>query len=260
VGAIKNGKIINFLEKIELKLYKDTTEIIAVTNSFKENLISRGIDKNKIDIIPNGSNLELFYPREKNQELLNKLNLQGKFIVGYIGTHGMAHGLDFILNSLRDIKDNSIHFLFIGDGAVKQNLKKMAKKLNLKNVTFLKPIRKEDVPNYLSIIDVSLVPLKKNDLFKTVIPSKIFESCAMHKPILLGVEGESKGIIEEYNAGVCFEPENKIDFIRKLKILRDKNKYKIFQKGCSLLAKNFDRKELANKFFFILKECIISPS
>jgi len=237
VGAIKNSKIINFLEKIELFLYKDSSKVIAVTNSFKKNLIYRGIDKDKIEVIPNGSNLEFFHPREKDKNILKKLKLENKFIVGYIGTHGMAHGLDFILNSIKDINDNSIHFLFIGDGAVKQNLKKMAKKLNLKNVTFLSQIKKKDVPYYLSIIDVSLVPLKKNDLFKTVIPSKIFESCAMHKPILLGVEGESKKIIEKYNAGTCFEPENKIDFISKLKILRDRNKYKIFQRGCSLLLK-----------------------
>lgn len=254
VGAMKNKKIIKFLEKIELGLYRDSAKVIAVTDAFKKNLINRGIDEDKIEVIPNGSNIELFYPRKKDNELLNILNLKNKFIIGYIGTHGMAHGLDFIIKSISKIKDDSIHFLFIGDGAMKNEIVSLAKKLNLKNVTFLKPIKKEEVPKYLSICDVSLVPLKKSDTFKTVIPSKIFEAAAMQKPILLGVEGQACEIIEKYNAGICFEPENEKDFLEKLSYLRNEQNYKELQKGCINLAKDFDRKKLAQKMLNILKQ------
>jgi len=253
VGAMKQGKMIEILEKIEIFLYKNSTKVISVTDSFKENLISRGIDKNKIEVITNGANLELFYPRDKNINLLNKLNLQDKFIFGYIGTHGMAHSLDFIINSIAEIKDKNIHFLFVGDGAMKEKIIGIANNLNLKNVTFLEPIKKEEVPKYLSIVDVSLVPLKKSDTFKTVIPSKIFESCAMQKPILLGVEGESKRIIERYNAGICFEPENKNDFLDKISLI--KKEYQNYKSGCEKLANDFDRKKLSNKMLNIIKGC-----
>ena len=165
VGAMNDGKMIRFLEKIELGLYKDATKVISVTNSFKSNLISRGINADKIEVITNGSNLELFYPREKDQELIKSLNLADKFIVGYIGTHGMAHSLDFIVRSISKIDD--IHFLLVGDGAMKEEIVKIAKELNLSNITFLDPIKKEEVPRYLSICDVSLAPLKKSDTFKT---------------------------------------------------------------------------------------------
>jgi len=240
--------------EIPISSYKDAIKVVSVTESFKEKLISRGIDEKKIEIVTNGSNLELFYPREKDKELLEKLNLKDKFVIGYIGTHGMAHSLNFIVKSIAKIRNETIHFLFIGDGATKAEIIKMAKELNLKNITFLSSIKKEEVPRYLSICDISLAPLKKSDTFKTVIPSKIFEASAMQKPTLLGVEGESKKIIEKYNAGICFEPENEQDFIEKLKILnQDKIQYKKMQIGCQKLSLNFDRKYLAKKMLDIIK-------
>jgi glycosyltransferase involved in cell wall biosynthesis len=257
VGAMKQGKAIDTLEKIELGLYKSCNKVVAVTDAFKTNLINRGIDTNKIEVVTNGSNMELFSPREKNQELLKSLNLENKFVIGYIGTHGMAHSLDFIVNSISKIKDEDIHFLFIGDGAMKQKVLEIAKYLNIKNATFLNPIKKDDVPDYLNICDVSLAPLKKEDNFKTVIPSKIFEASAMLKPTLLGVEGQAQEIIETHNAGLCFEPENEKDFIEKVQILKNnKEKYIELQKGCEELAMAYDRKRLAQKMLEIIKNML----
>ncbi|HFU76450.1 MAG TPA: glycosyltransferase, partial [Arcobacter sp.] len=103
-------------------------------------------------------------------------------------------------------------------------------------------------------IDVSLAPLKKSDTFKSVIPSKIFEASAMRKPTLLGVEGEAKRIINNYEAGLCFEPENEKDFIEKVYFLKDNpQKYLDFQKGCISLAISYDRKTLAYEMLKILK-------
>ena len=197
--------------------------------------------------------MELFYPREKDKKLLKELNLESKFIVGYIGTHGMAHSLDFIMNSIGNINDNDIHFLFIGDGAMKKTIVDIANNLQLENVTFLNPVSKEEVPKYLSVVDVSLAPLKKEDNFKTVIPSKIFEASAMKKPTLLGVGGQAQEILEKYGAGVCFEPENEKDFIEKVLDLKsDKQLYSAYQGGCEVLAKDFDRKKLANKMLLTI--------
>ncbi|MDI1293537.1 MAG: glycosyltransferase family 4 protein [Methylobacter sp.] len=254
VGAMKQGRTIEMLEKIELALYRDATRVIAVTDAFKTNLAGRGIDAVKIDVITNGSNVELFYPRPKDQGLLERFNLNDKFIIGYIGTHGMAHSLDFIVSSIANIKDENIHFLFIGDGAMKQNVVELAKSLALKNVTFLDSIAKEEVPRYLAICDISLAPLKKEDNFKMVIPSKIFEASAMQKPTLLGVEGQAQEIIEKYNAGLCFEPENEADFIDKVMQLKnDQAKYQELQQGCVKLAEAYDRKKLADQMLSIIE-------
>ena len=257
VGAIRgDSKIFKILEKIELRLYRRSSRVISVTNSFKENLISRGINGDKIKVVRNGANLERFSKRERHGVWEEKLGLKEKFVIGYVGTHGMAHKLDFILRSWpKDRTD--LHLLLMGDGAEKIKLQELAKELNILNITFLDSMSKEEVPDILSLMDVSLVPLKKSDLFKTVIPSKIFENSAMQIPILLGVEGESAEIVTRYGAGLCFEPENKTSFAEKLTALKeDEELYTSCQKGCLTLAKSFNRKKMADDMRNYLLEII----
>jgi len=259
VGAMRESRILDWLERVELWLYRDAARVVAVTDAFKANLVARGIDADKIDVVTNGANLELYRPREKDRELLTKLGLEGKFIVGYIGTHGMAHSLDFIVRSLAKIDDPDIHFLFVGDGAVKEKIVTLAEALELDNCTFLDPIPKAEVPRYLSIADISLAPLKKSDTFKTVIPSKIFEASAMGKPTLLGVEGQAREILEKYGAGLCFEPENETDFLKKVTSFKeDRTLYESCQEGCTKLAEDFDRKRLAETMLSIISSLVRS--
>ena len=253
-GAIKKDYLLNFLTKMELCLYRKATHVVTVTNGLRENLVGRGIDGSKIDVVTNGANMELFTPREKDSQLLNTLGLEDKFIIGYIGTHGMAHGLEFIIESIKDLKDKNIHFLFVGTGAKKEATVNLAKKLRLTNVTFLDPVSKSEVNRYISIIDVALVPLTKTVIHASLIPSKIFESSAMKKPMLLGVEGEAKEIVEHHHAGVSFEPENKKEFLEALQKISSSDEYYLeLQKGCTELAKAFDRKNLAKKMFDVLE-------
>lgn len=256
VGAMKQGHVIDRLEKIELGLYRSANHIIPVTDAFKMNLVNRGIDEDKISVITNGSNNELFSIREKDEFLVQELNIGNKFVIGYIGTHGMCHGLDFIVNALAKVEDENIYFLFIGDGAMKQTIVDIAERLKLKNINFLDSIPKEDVPRYLSVCDVSLAPLKNEDNFKTVIPSKIFEAAAMGKPTLLGVKGQAKKVLEEDGAGICFEPEDEEDFLLKLIKLRNKKIYKACQEGCLKLAKRYDRKVLAEEMLEVIKRTV----
>ena len=254
VDVLRDGPIIRFFEWWEKRLYKKALKIVVVTDSFKENIAARGISREKIHVVKNGANIALFTPRTKNSTLLEKLKLQNKFVICYIGTHGMAHKLDFIMYCALKIKNPAFHFLFIGTGAEKKNLLRMKQEMQLGNVTMIDPVPKEEVPDYLSCSDISLIPLRKSELFKTVIPSKIFETCAMKIPILLGVEGESKALIEKYRAGLCFEPENEEDFLEKLNILYlDKKLYEKTRDGCAQLAKDFDRNLLAYKMYEILK-------
>ena len=257
VGAMKSSKLLDSFEKLELFLYRKADLIISVTESFKSNLINRGVEENKIKVVKNGVDLSVYKPAEKDMDLLTELNLQDKFIVGYIGTHGMAHGLSFILDSIKGLSNN-IHFLFIGGGATKEKLLKQAISLELDNCTFLDFVPKSEIVRYISIIDVALVNLKKSDTFKSVIPSKIFENSAMLKPILLGVQGESESLVVDYNAGVCFEPENKDDFLRKLNVLYLENKSESlnYSAGLEGLAKDFDRQKLANDMLSELKQKI----
>jgi glycosyltransferase involved in cell wall biosynthesis len=250
VDVMRENFFIRFLSWIEKLLYRKAWKIVVVSEGFIPTIVNMGIDASKIHCISNGISKNNFYPQEKNKILLTKLNLEGKFIVGYMGTHGMAHRLDFIINCISELKDNSIHFLFIGEGAKKEDLMKQAIELKLKNVTFVNNVSRTEVSSYLSLLDIGLIHLRKSDAFEKVIPSKIFELAAMQIPMLLGVRGEASRLLMKYNAGVCFEPENENDFISKLLELKNNSSLrKQIKEGEALLAKDFDRETLAHKMF-----------
>ena len=254
VGAMNDNLFIRYFEWEEMRCYRSAKNLVVVTDSFKKKLISRGIEESKIYVVKNGVNKELFTPIPKDEELINKLGLQGKKVIGYIGTHGMAHKLDFIINCAKHLEGKTnYHFLFLGNGAEREHLVKLKEELNCTNVTMLESVSKQEVKRYISILDICLINLKKSELFTSVIPSKIFENAAMQIPILMGVEGEAKEIVEKYNAGVCFEPENEQDFISKLNMLNDEAFYNNCKKGCANLAVDFDRKNLASNMFDICK-------
>jgi len=255
VGAMKRNRAIRYFEWIEKRLYKSANHIVVVTDTFKKKIIERGISEDKISVYKNGANLELFKPQERNKTLEQKLNLKNKFVFAYIGTHGMAHGLSFILNSIKNIEKTNpeIRFLFIGDGAEKKNLVQQSKDLKLTNTIFIDSVTKKEVVEYLSLMDVALVNLKKSDTFKTVIPSKIFEAAAMEKPILLGLEGETQGIIEKYNAGICYEPENSKDLNKAIQQIIQPDIYKEKVSGTKKLLVDFDRKNIAAKMLDTLR-------
>ncbi|GGK07029.1 glycosyltransferase family 4 protein [Parabacteroides faecis] len=254
VGAMNDNILIRYFEWQEKRCYHSAQKIIVVTDSFKQKLVERGIDSSKIEVVKNGVNRSLFVPEVKDLQLLNELGLQNKKIIGYIGTHGMAHKLDFILQCAKKMEGkNNYHFIFLGDGAEKRNLLDLKEKMNLKNVTMLDSVFKLEVKRYISILDIALINLRKSELFTTVIPSKIFENAGMEIPILMGVNGEAREIIESYHAGLCFEPESEIDFCEKLDLLlTDKNLYNECKEGCRKLSLDFDRNLLANKMLQII--------
>lgn len=257
VGAMNDNAFIRYFEWEEMRCYKSAQKIVMVTDSFKKKLISRGIPAEKISVVKNGVNKDLFAPMPKDEALLDELGLRGKKIVGYIGTHGMAHKLDFIIRQAKEMEEkNDFHFLFLGNGAERENLLKLKEELNCTNVTMLESVSKQEVKRYISILDICLINLRKSELFTTVIPSKIFENAAMAIPVLMGVEGEAQETVESYGAGICFKPEDAEDFKAKLKQLQDPEIYESCKRGCLKLADDFDRKILAKKMYEVLQSAV----
>lgn len=261
VGAMKKNIIISFFEWLEMRLYKNADRIIVVTDTFKDKISKRGILASKISVHKNGANVEMYKPQGKDPDILKETGLEEKFIFAYIGTHGMAHALDFVLNSVGKLQQSypHFHFLFIGDGAEKNNLLALRDRLELNNVTMLPSVPKDQVVRYLSVMDVALVNLRKSDTFKLVIPSKIFEAAAMRKPILLGLEGETKELIEAYNAGICFEPENEQDFLEKVVQISQENIYYSCKIGCSELSVDFNRNNIAKQMLEDIVKVVAAP-
>lgn len=259
VGAMEESLLLKLLDQIVLFLYRKADRVVVVTDAFKERIHKCGVPNNRIHVIKNGVHLDQFQLRGKDHYIIEQYDLKHKFVVAYIGTHGMAHNLDFILDCAAKVKNENIHFLFVGDGAMKGRLIIKLKALGLENVTMLDAVPKSEVPRYISVSDVALIPLKKRDTFKKVLPSKIFENAAMEKPILLGVEGEAQAVVEFYNAGLCFEPESEVDFLEKLeRMYSDKTVYQAYQLGCVNLAKDFDRKELALSMFDVIESVLVA--
>jgi len=248
VGSMKYNSIsYRFLKVVENHLYRSAKKIIVVTDSFKKYLIeNQKINSDKIGVFKNGIHLKnLSNTNIKKSNLIKqKIGLNNKTVISYIGTHGMAHGLKFILDSIQYIENSKLHFLFIGNGAEKNNLKKHSEKLKIKNFTFLDSVPKENVYDFIQLSSFALINLIKSDEFKNVIPSKIFENIALHKPILLGVEGESKNLIDEYNVGISFIPENRDSFLEAVGKIQniDLNKFKI---NADKMIVHFDREKIA---------------
>jgi glycosyltransferase involved in cell wall biosynthesis len=259
VGAIKNKYLIGILEWLEGFAYRKADHIVPVTKAFKTHIAARGAAEDAITIIRNGVNLDLFEQTEFDSKLATDWSLENKFVAAYVGTHGMAHGLDVVLGAAKILREHEdIVFLLVGDGAERERLAAELAASGLNNVIMKGQQPKEMMPAIWSITDVSLVLLKKLDLFKTVIPSKIFESMAMSTPIILGVEGEVKGIIEEAASGLCIEPESAEELAAA--VLRLKTDQAVYQQlsaaGRGYVAEKFDRKKLADQYLALLESMV----
>ncbi len=193
------------MARIELALYRNAARVVALTPAFKTRLIERGVPAPKIAVIPNGVDRAAFAPRA-NLALKSELGAQGRFLIAYVGTHGLAHGLAPLIEAMADLPQG--HLLLVGDGAAKSALAETAWRGALPNVTLWPQIPRARVPEIIAGVDAMLVSLRRADVFRTVIPSKIFEAAAMEKPILLGAEGQSRAIVEKYAAGAAFTPED----------------------------------------------------
>jgi glycosyltransferase involved in cell wall biosynthesis len=262
VGAMGDSPMIRLLERVEMLLYRKAVRIVSVTESFKRILIERGVEGGKIEVVTNGVDLACFGPREKDAVLSARFGLTGKFVAGYVGTHGMAHALETILDAadrMREIDGGDAYrFILLGNGARKQDLVVAAARMGLTNVVFIDTVPKAEVARYLSLLDVSIIHLKKTELFTNVIPSKLFESMGMGIPVLHGVAGESAAIVEKEGVGLVFEPENAVELCDKMEMLRwDAELYRSFHKNCLAAARRYDRSTLAGRMLNILEGIVV---
>jgi len=255
LGVMKEGLVTNILEKMELFFYRKCKRLIMVTKSFKDNVINRGIDGEKVHVITNGVNQELFYPREKNRELIDKYNLKDKFVISYVGAHGISQNLSTILKVAKALNnEKDIQFLFIGEGAEKDKLREIVNHENITNVKFIDSQPKEMIPEFYNTSDVCLIPLKNIELFKTFIPSKMFEIMACGIPIVASLEGEAADILNDSKSALVVEPDNQEEIKRAiLKLKEDRSLYDQFKKnGPIFVEENYSRKKLAEKYLEIM--------
>ena len=262
VGAMKeNNFFIKLLHKLACFLYKRADVIVCVTNSFKKELIALSIDDSKIVVIENGMNTDkLIAPNQSIDQIMKKYEFNNNdFIISFIGTIGMAHGLDVVVNAAKKIKDKNIKFLIIGEGAEKEKIIQRVKNETIDNVSILDSISWQEIININQVVSINLIHLKKNDLFKKVIPSKIFESMVMKKPIILGVDGESREILKNANCGFFMTPEDENSLIENIdKLQSDKDLLNSMGKnGYNFVINRYNRSKLAKKMIEFISNKVI---
>lgn len=250
VGAMKNGRAIRMLESVERHAYRSADHVVSVTDGFVPHIEERR-QRPGISVIKNGVDLSKFKKAASAEESKARFGLGGKFVAAYVGTHGMAHGLDTILEAAAHLRDDPrIAFLLVGDGAERRRLEAKRKAMGLENMVIAGQLPRSEMPGVWSATDASLVLLRKSETFKTVLPSKMFEAMAMECPMILGVEGEAASLLEEADAGIAIEPENAAQLADAVRRLADDPQLgsRLGSSGRAFAAANFDRRKLAQRY------------
>jgi glycosyltransferase involved in cell wall biosynthesis len=257
LGAIRRRYLIRALEMIELHLYHRAALIVPVAESTRAYLLDKGIAPEKIHIIPNGIDARYLESATATAESVRKeLGLEGKFIVSYIGTHGMSHALEVALRAAEALsEDPAVHFLFVGEGAEKDNLEQLAENLKLKNVTFLAEQPRDRLLAFYRASDAGLVPLRRLPIFKKVLPSKLFELMGASCPVICSVEGEAAELVNRAGAGLCIEPENIGQLVEAIKRLRAEPELarRLGASGAQFVKTHYLRSALAEQYLEALK-------
>ena len=252
LGAVRESALLRLMDKLEIFLYQRATIIISVTHAFKNNLIERGISASKIKVVTNGVARDFFCSDIDRNKPTQNTDFHDTFMVGYIGTIGLAHCLETLVHAAEYLTSHhpqeKVLIFIVGDGANKKKLVDIVDRLNLKNIVFWDSVSRAEVAKYWAMCNASIIHLKKDKLFETVIPSKLFESLAVGVPTVLGVSGESAELVRSTNTGIIIEPENHIALAKAiLKLKGNPELLNSMRKNCILAAKSYQRENLAKQ-------------
>ena len=254
-GVLKSKILIKVAFWFEKLIYRSAKYVNVLTPAFKEVLIkNKNIPKDKIIFIPNAADFSLSKELQQDFdsfEFKKDIGLEGKFVITYVGAHGIANNLMQLISAAKQLRDTNLVFQLIGDGMEKKLLQKNVLENKLKNVIFRKPVSKKDVFKYILASDVGASVLKKADTFKTTYSNKTFDYMSCKKPVLLAIDGVSRELINNANCGIYVEPENINHIVQGIKLLMSKSQKQLNllgQNGYDYAKEHFDRKILAKKY------------
>lgn len=260
VGAMPaSSPIVRALDVVADGMYRHADRIVVVTRAFRDALVKRGVADEKIAFVPNGVDLSRFTPCDARPEDRREMGGDARFIVSYLGTHGMAHDLGRLLDvagRMRSRRD--VAFAFVGEGAERKALEERARREKLENVRFLGVQPRERMPRLYAASDLCVVPLRKSELFQTVLPSKIFEIMGMGKPLVIAVDGEARQVVEEAGAGT-FVPPGDSDALHDgiAGLLATPERLREYGlRGRDFAARSYDRRTLARRFLDVLESVV----
>ncbi len=261
-GNLKPGLIYYLLWNITSFLYRKASKIVGNTQGICERIVDRGIEQNKVELITNAADVEIFLSsKSKGDSFRKEIGLNDQFFTIYAGGHGMVNSLETIIEAARYLREyNDIFFIFVGDGEKKEDLIRMKEKYQLKNVVFVPPQPKNRMPEIFASADVAIVTLKNVRVYEGALPNKLFDSMASGLPVVLAIGGEAKRLIEEAQGGIAVEPENPQALARAvLSLYQERALAKdMGKKGQEYVVKHYSRREIAQKLELVLREVIPS--
>ncbi|MGH9504295.1 MAG: glycosyltransferase family 4 protein [Terriglobales bacterium] len=248
------------LARIAGFLYRKADHVVVVTPAFKEHLVQAWqVPAEKISVVENGVETELFSPTTE-PKLRTELGGDGKFVVSYIGTMGNAHGLQTLVEAAAELQSSGaeIQFLLVGEGAEKKQLVSLVRSRGVTNVRFVDQQPRGVIPAYICASDACVVLLKKSEVFKTVIPTKMLEFMSCARPVILGVDGQARQILEEAQAGIFIEPGNPSQLARAVLRLAGDGQLKqtLGRNGRRHILQRFSRRQTANAYLDLLSELL----
>jgi len=221
IGVLKNPVLIKLSRWLERFLYGRATHFLVNSPAYRDYLVDKGIAPERISLIANGVDPDMFQPQADGQSVRQQLRLDGKFVVTYAGALGMANDIETILRAASQLRDDrSIHFLFVGGGKEQANLQKLAQSLNLENVTFAGGRNKNEMPEILAASDACLATLKNIPMFRTTYPNKVFDYMAAARPTILAIDGVIRDVVENAEGGIFVPPGDATALAEAVRSLR----------------------------------------
>ena len=263
VDANVSRKLYDLLSRIADFLYKRADKIVTVTRGAQDVIKRHGVPDDKLELIPTGIHSNAIKPMESSAEIRGKFGDGETVLVTYVGTHGMAQKLSTVLEAAKLLsKQPRVQFISVGDGAEKQDLLEMKDHLGLDNVHFIDQLPQHEALNYIAASDICLVPLRKAELFKETIPSKLYEIMACGKPVVLGVDGEARELLETASAGVFSEPEDPKALAAAVLKLADEPELRsrFGQNGRRFVVENYDKRTIADQYLALLSSLVNANS
>jgi glycosyltransferase involved in cell wall biosynthesis len=246
------------LRAIARFLYRHADRVVVVAPAFKDHLIRYyNVPTAKIFIVENGVETDRFRLDPAASEIRKHLKIEDRFLICYIGTMGNAHGLETLIAAAAEIQTAlpKATFVLIGEGAEKQRIVELAAGRGLANIQFLGQQPRERIPAYVSAADLCLVMLKKTELFKTVIPTKLLEYMACERAVIVAVDGHARQIVEEAGAGVYAEPENSSALVKAILALEadPERRRQMGANGRQYIVNKFSREKTARDYIKVLE-------
>lgn len=245
LGFLHQVWLIKILKFLEMRYYKVADFILTATPSIKKDIIDKGIPENKVITLLNSVDTAVFKPLMSEREPYGFS--KNDFVIAYTGNMGAAQGLETTIEAAKLLRKHSnIKFLFVGEGEEKEKLVDMAKGNN--NIIFLPEKDREEIIKIINVSNIGNISLAKNKIFQQAIPSKTLEYFACGKPVIAGVSGTLKEIINESDAGVIYDVRNPKDLANKVLALSKKSILikKMGHNARSLALKTFSNNSFRN--------------